>query len=249
MQKRLKMRDLERLTGVGRETIRFYIHSGLLPDPERPARNVAWYDESFVERILLIKRLQNERYLPLAVIRAIVNGAETPPAEEVRTLRALEPGLAPAIRAQRERPAERLSALARRLGLGGAEIRALADAGFVELTTRDGDHWLEGSAVTLVELWAELRAAGFSSDLGFGPATASLYAQFVDWLAREELRVFARSVTGKVDAEKARIMAERSIGILNRILCLMHENSLLRLVAEGNVPDAGAEEPPASTAG
>ena len=47
----MKMQDLERATGVGRETIRFYIREGLLPQPERPNRNVAWYDESFVERI------------------------------------------------------------------------------------------------------------------------------------------------------------------------------------------------------
>ena len=55
-----------------REAIRFYIREGLLPDPERPARNVAYYDPSCVERILLIKELQQKRYLPLSVIKAIV---------------------------------------------------------------------------------------------------------------------------------------------------------------------------------
>ena len=60
--------------GVGRETIRFYIREGLLPEPERPGRNVAWYDESFVERIALIKELQQKRFLPLQVIKAIVAG-------------------------------------------------------------------------------------------------------------------------------------------------------------------------------
>jgi hypothetical protein len=37
----LKMRDLERLTGVHRETIRVYFRAGLLPAPDRPKRNVA----------------------------------------------------------------------------------------------------------------------------------------------------------------------------------------------------------------
>lgn len=55
---RMKMQDLERATGVGRETIRFYIREGLLPQPERPNRNVAWYDEAFVARVGLIKELQ-----------------------------------------------------------------------------------------------------------------------------------------------------------------------------------------------
>lgn len=245
MRKRLKMRDLERLTGVGREAIRFYIHAGLLPEPERPARNVAWYDESFIERILLIKRLQHERYLPLAVIKAIVSGTEAPSKAEARTLRDLEPGLTPAILGQRQRPAERLSTLAKRLGVRAAEIRGLTDVGLVETTPREGDQWLEGSAVTLVELWAGLRAAGFTHELGFEPRDAALYVQFVGWLASEELRVFARKVTGKVDAEKARAMAERSIEILNQMFCLLHENTLLRLIAGGNVPDSGAAAPQA----
>ena len=64
----LKMKDLERATGVGRETIRFYIREGLLPEPARPGRNVAWYDGAFIERIQLIKELQQKRFLPLHAI-------------------------------------------------------------------------------------------------------------------------------------------------------------------------------------
>src|SRR5262249_60961492 len=93
---RLKMKDLERATGVGRESIRFYIREGLLPEPERPGRNVAWYDESFVERVRLIKELQHKRYLPLQVIKAIVNGDTPPSPGEVRTLGGLDGKLLPA---------------------------------------------------------------------------------------------------------------------------------------------------------
>src|SRR5215470_18409262 len=74
---RLKMKDLERATGVGRESIRFYIREGLLPEPERPGRNVAWYDESFIDRIALIKDLQRKRYLPLQAIKALIR-SDTP---------------------------------------------------------------------------------------------------------------------------------------------------------------------------
>ena len=87
-----KMKDLERASGVGRETIRFYIREGLLPEPERPGRNVAWYDPSFVERLALIKELQRKRFLPLHAIKAIVGGSESAAdwlhmiAELVRTL-------------------------------------------------------------------------------------------------------------------------------------------------------------------
>jgi DNA-binding transcriptional MerR regulator len=52
------MRTSRRATGVGREAIRYYIREGL-PEPARPDRNFALYDASFVERILLVKRLQS----------------------------------------------------------------------------------------------------------------------------------------------------------------------------------------------
>ena len=87
---RLKMKDLEARTGVGRETIRFYIREGLLPEPERPARNVAWYDEAFVERIRFIKELQEKRYLPLSVIRRIVADDEELSRAEVDALLELD---------------------------------------------------------------------------------------------------------------------------------------------------------------
>src|SRR5205809_7856653 len=86
IERRMKMKDLERATGVGRESIRFYIHEGLLPEPVRPSRNVAWYDESFVDRIALIKELQQKRFLPLHVIKAIVANDTTPSRDEVRVL-------------------------------------------------------------------------------------------------------------------------------------------------------------------
>jgi DNA-binding transcriptional MerR regulator len=94
------MRELERATGVGRETIRYYIREGLLPEPERPGRNVAWYDPSFVERITLIKELQQKRFLPLHVIKTILAGPEaTPSRNEVQALLELDGKLFPAARA------------------------------------------------------------------------------------------------------------------------------------------------------
>ncbi|MBM4245501.1 MAG: MerR family transcriptional regulator [Deltaproteobacteria bacterium] len=91
------MKDLERATGVSRETIRYYIREGLLPEPERPGRNVAWYDASFVEHILLIKRLQGERFLPLSVIKGIVGDPRELTEMEERALHALDGHIAPAV--------------------------------------------------------------------------------------------------------------------------------------------------------
>jgi DNA-binding transcriptional MerR regulator len=239
----MKMKDLERATGVGREAIRFYIREGLLPEPIRTARNVAWYDPSFVERVLLIKKLQQERYLPLTVIRSIV-AEDPPPSEaEVRTLRDLDGKLTPVADAERARAAERLGELAARVGVAPAELRALAAMEAVEIQTREGEEWLEGKAVTIAELWGRLRRAGYSEALGFGPEDLTLYVEVARWLAREELRLFTRHVAGKVDGETSRRMAHEGLECVNRILALVHETAVLRSIAAGGVAESRENGP------
>jgi DNA-binding transcriptional MerR regulator len=234
-RKRMKMQDLERATGVGRETIRFYIREGLLPQPDRPGRNVAWYDESFVERIALIKELQQKRFLPLQVIKTIVGNDAEPSRDEVKALMELDGKLFPAVGA--ELPSQRLSDVARRSGLKATEIRQLADIGLIAIETRDGDQWLEEIAIRIVELWARMRQAGFVDALGFKAETLRLYVDFVQWLAREELRVFSHGVTGKVATEPTARMAEAGINLVNQMIGLLRKATILRYVAAGNLPE------------
>jgi DNA-binding transcriptional MerR regulator len=243
---RLKMKDLERATGVGRETIRFYIREGLLPEPERPGRNVAWYDASFVERIRLIKDLQGRRFLPLHVIKAILDGDAVPPAAEVQALLDLEAPLLDREGSGSERRDEKLASVARRTGLAAAEIRRLADAEAIAIELRRGVPWLAGRDVELVGLWARLRDAGYGAELGFKPENLRVYVDTLRWLAREELRMFARGVAGKVDAEKAASMAEAGIDLVNQMIALLRRGILLRYIAEGNVPAAEGAPPEAA---
>ena len=67
----LKMSGLVEASGVPAPTIKHYLREGLLPEPVKTSRNMAWYRPETVERIRLIKRLQEERYLPLKAIRAL----------------------------------------------------------------------------------------------------------------------------------------------------------------------------------
>ena len=239
-RRRLKMRDLERATGVGRETIRFYIREGLLPEPERPGRNVAWYDESFVDRIALIKELQRKRFLPLQAIKALVRSDAPPSRAEVDALLAIDGTLYRGLAARRRLASARSpSAPACR----SARSAAWRTPGPSSSSTRQGAQWLEGDAIRFVERWAALRRAGYAEQLGFRPENMRLYVDFVRWLAREELRMFAHGVTGRVDAEVASGMAEQGIEIVNELIALIRKATLLRYIAEGNVPEADAPAP------
>src|SRR5581483_4912065 len=71
----LKMSELAERSGVSAATIKHYLREGLLGTDEevvRTSRNMAYYPLDFVDRVRLIKRLQEERYMPLKVIRELI---------------------------------------------------------------------------------------------------------------------------------------------------------------------------------
>src|SRR5262245_5518925 len=83
---RMRMAELAAKSGVARETIHFYLREGLLPRPQKGGRTVAYYGEEHLSRLLLIRRLREEKYLPIAVIRRVL---EAPFASGERDLDAL----------------------------------------------------------------------------------------------------------------------------------------------------------------
>jgi DNA-binding transcriptional MerR regulator len=76
----LKMSELADASGVSSGTIKHYLREGLLGEGDgivRTSRNMAWYPPEYVERIRLIKRLQEQRFLPLRLIKELL--ADRPP--------------------------------------------------------------------------------------------------------------------------------------------------------------------------
>src|SRR2546430_217945 len=90
-QQMLKMSELAERSGVSAGTIRHYLREGLLGDGAdivRTSRNMAYYPAEYVERIALIKRLQQQRFMPLRAegVGALLGGL----AGEVDVERALQ---------------------------------------------------------------------------------------------------------------------------------------------------------------
>src|SRR3954451_22827399 len=76
----LRMGELARASGVSAATIKHYLREGLLPEPVRTSRNMAYYPADFVERVRLIKQLQEQRFMPLKRIKGVLDmpGEEDP---------------------------------------------------------------------------------------------------------------------------------------------------------------------------
>jgi DNA-binding transcriptional MerR regulator len=77
----LKISELAERADVPVATVRHYLREGLLPEPVKTSKNMAYYPPEFVERIRTIKRLQEERFMPLRVIKEALLSERTPKAE------------------------------------------------------------------------------------------------------------------------------------------------------------------------
>lgn len=83
--KPMRISQLSKATGVSRQTIHYYMREGLLPPPTKTAPNMAYYTPDYVDDIHLIKELQEKRYLPLAVIKMVMDAKRA--GKDVRDLR------------------------------------------------------------------------------------------------------------------------------------------------------------------
>jgi DNA-binding transcriptional MerR regulator len=81
----LKMAELSERSGVSPATIKHYLREGLLGEEGivRTSRNMAWYAPELVERLRRIKQLQEERHLPLKVIREVLGAGERIPRADI----------------------------------------------------------------------------------------------------------------------------------------------------------------------
>jgi DNA-binding transcriptional MerR regulator len=218
----LKMSELAERSGVSAGTIKHYLREGLLGDGEgvvRTSRNMAWYPAAYVERIRLIKRLQEDRYLPLRVIKRVVDedlgqaGARLELEDRI-----LERALA-------RRSGERTPAadVARRFGVPANVLQRLAELGVLD-PAEDG---LQDDDVRIVEAIGRFRAGGFDERLGFTVFDTLRYLQALAPLVQEEVRTLLDRLAGEVEPERAAEIIAAGAEPLRELVGAMHSKLLL----------------------
>jgi len=65
----MRISELERLSGVPRYTIHFYLREGVLHPPQKTGQTMAYYDESHLTRLQAIKKLKKDLRLPTAFLK------------------------------------------------------------------------------------------------------------------------------------------------------------------------------------
>lgn len=222
----LKMRDLERLTGVHRETIRVYFRAGLLPAPERPKRNVAHYSDAHVQAILAVRNLHRSRRIGLAQIRRAMEGDASALPGDAAAFTHLESLVA--TRIDTGDALVPLSQVEAQIPGAARDARAFARAGAITLRRREGQVHLSRTDMQLLALWSQMRAAGFSEANGFNPEVVDMYVQSANTLAHVEVRRFLSIIQGRMDERQAAELARTAIRVMVEFLGLLRMKAVLR---------------------
>jgi DNA-binding transcriptional MerR regulator len=72
----LRMREVAEATGLPKSTILHYVAQGLLPEPTRTGRNMAYYDPVTVERAKFIRAMQEKYSFPLEKIKKLLQSMD-----------------------------------------------------------------------------------------------------------------------------------------------------------------------------
>ncbi len=229
----LKMSELAERSGVSPGTIRYYLREGLLgagEDIVRTSRNMAYYQPDYVQRIELIKRLQEERFMPLRVIKRALR--EDP--ERVRALIELEDRiLESALGSAQDRSRVSRKAVQERYGVPRNVLARLADIGVLTPNQRGYDR----DDVKIIEAIASFRAGGYDEALGFTVYDTLRYRDALAPLVREEVRALLDRLAGEVEVERAMEIVAAGVEPLRELLGAMHSKLLLAELRRQRVSD------------
>ncbi len=219
----LKMSELSERSGVSPGTIRYYLREGLLGEGEdvvRTSRNMAYYPADYVERIALIKRLQEERFMPLKVIR----GALQEDPERVRALVELEDRIIErALDSAEEQSRVSRRVVQERYGVPRIVLDRLADIGVLTPNQRGYDR----DDLKIIEAIAGFRAGGYDEALGFTVYDTLRYRRALEPLVEEEVRALLDRLAGEVEVDRAMEIVAAGVEPLRELIGAMHSKLLL----------------------
>jgi DNA-binding transcriptional MerR regulator len=180
---------------------------------------MAYYPEQFIERVRLVKRLQEERFMPLRVIREVIGkdperAARLIELEDRILERAIEAGESgrvsrASVRSTYKLPPNVLDRL--------EQLRILTPNG----------RGYDADDVAIIEAISRFRAGGYEEALGFTVYDTLRYRDALRPLVEEEVRVLLDRLAGRVEVERAVEIIASGAEPLRELIGAMHSKLLL----------------------
>ena len=164
--------------------------------------------------------MQEERFLPLKVIRELLDSGNGDP-EQLRDLVELEDRiLERAVAGERDRvPVEEIET---RYEVPREVLGRLQELGVLTPT----DEGYSPSDIQIVEAMSRFRAGGYDESIGFTVYDTLRYKQAMEALAAEEVRLLTERLTG-MEPEKVIELIEAGTGPLNDLLSALRTKALV----------------------
>jgi DNA-binding transcriptional MerR regulator len=209
----LRMGELAEASGVPAPTIKHYLREGLLPEPVKTSRNMAYYPPEFVDRIKLIKQLQEERFMPLKAIKSVLD--EDP--ERARALVELEDRILDRALAG-ERTRTSASEVRDRYGVPKDVLDRLEKLEVLSPNSRG----YSPSDIKIIEAISRFRAGGYDEQIGFTVYDTLRYKSAIEDLVHEEVGMVMDRLAGEVSPERVVEMLEAGAQPLQDLIAALH---------------------------
>ena len=217
----LRMGELAEASGVSAGTIKHYLREGLLGGRDRivkTSRNMSWYPPEFVERIRLIKQLQEERFMPLKAIKSVLD--EDP--DRARALVELEDRiLERALNTEQARTSA--AEVKRRYDMPAEVLDRLEQIGILTPNSR-GYSQLD---VQVIEAISRFRAGGYDEQIGFTVYDTLRYKRALEELVKEEVQVVLERLAGELEPDRVVDLMETGSEPLRDFIAALHSKLLV----------------------
>ena len=226
----MRIDDLAKRAGVPTRTIRYYTQQGLLTPPSLRGR-VGYYDDSHLDRLRLIKELQEKRFLPLSVIRSVIRHHAS--GANLETMLApLDILYQPRWDASDQTDYTRVE-LAAAAKVDPSVVDAAEDMGFLFPVRRGRERRYSPDDVAMLDVAARWLDLGLPRNLG------RLYRESLEEISRMQVEAYNRSVVAPLSKEQIapEVARERLLEgyqamatVFHQLVALLHRKVLQRSV-------------------
>jgi DNA-binding transcriptional MerR regulator len=237
----MRIDELARRAGVPTRTIRYYTQQGLLNPPTLRGR-VGFYDDQHLERLRLIKELQEKRYLPLSIIHSVIRHYES--GTNLETMLApLDIVFQPRWDATERKEFTRAD-LAQTAGVDTSVVDAAEEMGFLFPTGRGRERRYTQDDVHMLEVAQQWLKLGLPKRLG------KLYRESLEEISQMQVRAFNQSVVAPLAKEQLEpdVARERLLegyqamaNVFNQLVALLHRKVLQKSVESFAADDLAAD--------
>jgi DNA-binding transcriptional MerR regulator len=231
MAELIKISELAARAGVEKSTIQHYIREGLIPQPEnRPHRNMHYYRADLVDRIKLIKDLQQRRNFPLSKIREVLADEHLADERGIEQIREYLYSSPAPLDLTHSKPISRAK-LIEESGMEPDALDRLEQRAFITANRKGNTVTYDPIDAAIVHACASMRRAGLNETNGFGLDELSMYVVAMRELISKEMMLFAR-IVDTLPRESIVEMAQRGFEGTNTLILNIRRKLFLKVLGD-----------------